>query len=246
MSQPMDYFERFFIINFVARTDRRDEIAAQLKAIGLSLAATHVELFPAVRPEAADGFPSFGAKGCVMSHLNVLREAQRLGLQRVLIFEDGLDFAKDFNSRIKPFIEQLPRADGSLFYGGYHMQPLACGQVLNGLVEARPDELVGTTHFIAFQGAAIAASVAYLEKTLTRPAGDPDGGPMHVNGVYSWLGEQVRSLKRCWPVLNLVFSAPRVRTFMTCAGMTQRPWFVKVWHAFDGPKIFCCSAELTS
>lgn len=203
MSQPMDYFERIFIINLVSRTDRRDEIAAQLKAIGLNLAATHVELFPAVRPEAAEGFPSIGAKGCFMSHLNVLREAQRLGLQRVLIFEDDLDFAKDFNSRIKPLIEQLQRADWSVFYGGYHMEPLACGQVLNGLVEARPDELVGTTHFIAFQGAAIAASVAYLERILTRPAGDPDGGPMHVDGAYNWL-------RRANPQFKTLLASPEL------------------------------------
>lgn len=203
MSQPMDYFERIFIINLVSRTDRRDEIAAQLKAIGLSLAAANVELFPAVRPEAAEGFPSIGAKGCFMSHLNVLREAQRLGLQRVLIVEDDLDFAKDFNSRIKPLIEQLQRADWSLFYGGYHMEPLACGQVLNGLVEARPDELVGTTHFIAFQGAAIAASVAYLERILTRRAGDPDGGPMHVDGAYNWL-------RRANPQFKTLLASPEL------------------------------------
>lgn len=186
MSHPMDYFERIFIINLPSRTDRQAEIAAQLKAIGLSLAERRVELFPAVRPDAPEGFPSIGARGCFMSHLGVLRAAQRLGLQRVAIFEDDLDFAADFNSRIQPLLAQLASANWSMFYGGYHLEQALCGQPCGELLEAEPDALIGTTHFVVFQGEAIAAAVQYLEAILARPAGDPAGGPMHVDGAYNW------------------------------------------------------------
>jgi glycosyl transferase family 25 len=203
MSHPMDYFERIFIINLPSRTDRQAEIAAQLNAVGLSLAAPNVELFAAVRPDAPEGFPSIGARGCFMSHLGVLRTAQRLGLQRVAIFEDDLDFATDFNSRIQPLLEQLANDNWSMFYGGYHVEQALRGQPSAELLEAQPNELIGTTHFVTFQGAAIAAAVRYLEAILARPAGDPDGGPMHVDGAYNWF-------RRANPQFKTVLAIPEL------------------------------------
>lgn len=203
MSHPMDYFERIFIINLPLRTDRQAEIAAQLKAIGLSLAEGRVELFAAVRPEAAEGFPSIGARGCFMSHLGVLRTAQHLGLQRVAIFEDDLDFAADFTVRIQPLLEQLAGVDWSVFYGGYHLEQALHGQAQAELLEAQPDELIGTTHFVVFQGDAIAAAVQYLEAILARPAGDPAGGPMHVDGAYNWF-------RRANPQFKTVLAIPEL------------------------------------
>lgn len=203
MNHPLDYFERIFIINLPSRADRRSEMAAQLKAIGLSLETANVELFPAVRPDAPEGFPSIGARGCFMSHLGVLRSAQRLGLQRVAIFEDDLDFAADFNARIGSIVERLESTNWSMFYGGYHMAQVSCGPAHGGLVEIRPDELIGTTHFVVFQGEAISAAVHYLEKILDRPAGDPEGGPMHVDGAYNWF-------RRANPQFKTVLATPEL------------------------------------
>lgn len=203
MSHSLDYFDRIFIINLPSRADRRTEIAAQLGAIGLDLTASNIELFPAVRPDSADGFPSIGARGCFMSHLGVLRSAQALGLQRVAIFEDDLDFAADFSTRIAPVIEQLKGADWSVFYGGYHLERAPTGATRDGLVESLPDELIGTTHFVTFQGEAIAAAVSYLEQILQRPAGDPEGGPMHVDGAYNWF-------RRANPQFKTVLAAPEL------------------------------------
>jgi glycosyl transferase family 25 len=203
MSHALDYFERIFIINLPSRTDRQAEIALQLKAIGLSLDKANIELFPAVRPDAPEGFPSIGAKGCFMSHLGVLRTAQRLGLQRVAIFEDDLDFAADFNMRIAPVVEQLASTNWSVFYGGYHMEQASVGPVHGALVVSQPNELIGTTHFITFQGEAIQAAVCYLEQILARPAGDPEGGPMHVDGAYNWF-------RRANPQFNTVLAVPEL------------------------------------
>jgi glycosyl transferase, family 25 len=203
MSHAMDYFERIYIINLPSRTDRQAEIAAQLKAIGLSLAEGQVELFAAVRPDAAEGFPSIGARGCFMSHLGVLRKAQQLGLQRVAIFEDDLDFAADFNARIQPLLGRLASVNWSIFYGGYHLEGALRGLAQGELLEAQADELIGTTHFLVLQGAAIAAAVQYLEAILARPAGDPAGGPMHVDGAYNWF-------RRANPQFKTVLASPEL------------------------------------
>ena len=46
---------------------------------------------------------------------------------------------------------------------------------------------VRCTHFVAFAGKEnISAACAYLEAMLTREPGSPEGGPMHVDGAYSW------------------------------------------------------------
>lgn len=201
MSHPLDYFERIFIINLPARADRRAEMAIQLKTIGLNLGEGHVELFQAVRPDAPGEFSSIGARGCFMSHLNVLRTARRLGLQRVAIFEDDLDFAMDFNARIQSFIQQLTATDWSVFYGGYRMAQSSCRPVGAGLRAVGVDEAIETTHFVAFQGEAIAAAVEHLEQLLGRPAGHPEGGPMHVDGAYNWF-------RRANPQLNTVLAIP--------------------------------------
>ncbi|MBC7483864.1 MAG: LPS biosynthesis glycosyltransferase, partial [Rhizobacter sp.] len=60
---------------------------------------------------------------------------------------------------------------------------------------------VQTTHFIGFQGEAIAAAAAYLAAMLERPPGDPDGGPMHVDGAYSWF-------RRAHPEFQTVLAVP--------------------------------------
>jgi hypothetical protein len=85
------------------------------------VAATHVKTFPGHYALSSRRASVLRPKGHVMKPLNVLR-AQRLGLCGAY-FEDDLDFAKDFNSLIKPLIEQLQYADWSctwwLSYGRF-------------------------------------------------------------------------------------------------------------------------------
>jgi len=68
-----------YYINLDRRTDRRDEMEAELKA--LQLPATR---FPAIHCD-------FGPVGCLKSHLAVLKEARSRGLPRVLILEDDCE-----------------------------------------------------------------------------------------------------------------------------------------------------------
>jgi hypothetical protein len=56
---------------------------------------------------------------------------------------------------------------------------------------------------VTFQGEAIAAAVRYLEAILARPAGDPDGGPMHVDGAYNWF-------RRANPQFKTVLAIPEL------------------------------------
>lgn len=189
---PLQYFDRIFVINLPSRPDRRKEMDAQLRAIGLSLEAPPVELFAAIRPTEPAGFESIGARGCFMSHLGVLRKSAAAGYLRIAIFEDDLDFAADFNRRLIAVIDSLEAQRWSVFYGGHRLQDEAAYE--SGVPLVRPEIGISTTHFIALSSAAIASAVSFFETLLSRPAGDPQGGPMHVDGAYSWFRRHNPSL----------------------------------------------------
>src|SRR5215207_5962226 len=50
-----------------------------------------------------------GAYGCLRSHVEVVREARRLGAPSVLVFEDDVVFDDELRKKFGRQIEQLPR-----------------------------------------------------------------------------------------------------------------------------------------
>ncbi len=75
---------------------------------------------------------------------------------------------------------------------------------------------------IGVQGTVAADIVAYMEAMLHRPGGHPDGGPMHVDGAYSWF-------RRAHGGLITVLAVPEVayqRSSRTDIGQTR--WFDRI------------------
>ena len=173
------------LLNLPYRIDRRAEFAAQLKAIGLSYDHPDVHVFDAIRPDAAEGFPTVGARGCFLSHLQILRKAVADGWDRVLICEDDLDFTADILSRLPAITATLESEAWSMFYGGYG-DKVTGSDVAPGLVCVDPASEILCAHFYAVRGPAIADLVAYLEGILSRPTGHPEGGLMHYDGALCW------------------------------------------------------------
>ncbi|HUP10536.1 MAG TPA: glycosyltransferase family 25 protein [Caldimonas sp.] len=186
MGHPLESFERIFVINLTSRRDRRREMSQQLRRIGLELGQGAVELFDAVRPDYAGEFSSIGSRGCYLSHLGVLRRALSLDLRSILVLEDDLDFIDAFPAAMAHASERLATEPWAMFYGGGRMDAPPRRSPARGCVALDPDEGVGTTHFYALRGPIIADLANYLELLLARPAGHPDGGPMHVDGAYCW------------------------------------------------------------
>ena len=192
-------FDRIRIINLRSRPDRRQEVAAQLARLGLSVDGHHIAFHDACRPEHAGAFPSVGARGCFVSHLDILSDALSSGVRNVLILEDDVDFATGIESRLPDAMTTLGSLSWSIFYGGHEMvDPIAQTAPLS---VADPNISTMTTHFVAFSRDAIGAAVPYLGKMMQREAGDPAGGPMHVDGAYNWL-------RRAHPELMTVFATP--------------------------------------
>lgn len=179
VSLLIDYFSRTHVVNLPSRADRRDEMTRELAQVGMQFSAGRLEIFPAVRPSDPGGFESIGARGCFMSHLEILRGAQRAGAERVLIMEDDLAMSPRLRALEGQIVEALSSQPWGLVYLGHFAPNLPVGP--SPLV--RSDERTIATHFYGVSASALGPLVAHLEAILERPPGHPDGGPMHYDGA---------------------------------------------------------------
>jgi hypothetical protein len=169
-----------FVINLAHRVDRRREMERELHRVGWN-----ATFFPAILPDAPDGFPSIGCRGVFLSHLAVLKRARELPSKTLIILEDDLDFAHDFTAQWEGAISALLSHEWSIFYAGHRLKNLP-----NGLTLISPAMGVLTTHFVVVNPSAISPLIKGLEEMLSRPPGDPRGGPMYIDGAYSTLRAQ--------------------------------------------------------
>lgn len=193
-------FERIYVINLPEREDRRREMMVQLKRIGLADDPL-VEFFPAVRPPDRGEFESVGARGCFLSHLGVLKDAEARGLRSILILEDDVDWTPAAmlpGARADALLER----DWAFLHGGQGDDRAAADGVIS-LMPLPPDLDFSLTHFIGLRGEIIGRLVVFLEAMLGRPGGSPEGGPMHVDGAYSWF-------RRAHPDVAAFVCAPSV------------------------------------
>ncbi len=65
---------------------------------------------------------SAGAYGCLLSHVQVVREARARGMSRVFVFEDDVIFPEDFQARFNLCITQLPADWDMVFFGVLHLE----------------------------------------------------------------------------------------------------------------------------
>ncbi len=101
-----------YYINLETRTDRKEHVEKQLRSVGLE--ATRFNAIP----------HEFGAIGCSMSHLELLRMAKRKQLDHILIVEDDILFLNPdvFQSSLARFLGSERKFD-VLMLAGNNMGP---------------------------------------------------------------------------------------------------------------------------
>lgn len=187
MLRLSDYFDCAYYINLEHRTDRRDEVEAELRRAGI-----HAERFDAIRPSDAGGFESIGAHGCFMSHLGVLEAGLRAGAKRLLVMEDDVAFLGPLLREQDAVVRALEDSPWSLAYLGHGKR--THGRAGTGF--RRPDgkrwaldraekPFAGFLHLLAVDGEVLRPLVEHFHAILAREPGHPDGGPMHVDGAYA-------------------------------------------------------------
>jgi len=107
-------------INLNRRPERWEQMKLKFERHGIG----PVSRFPALDGDELE-IPSHwrhttGAYGCLRSHVEVVREARRLGLSSVFIFEDDVVFDEHLQEKFRASIQQLPPDWDMLFFGALH------------------------------------------------------------------------------------------------------------------------------
>ncbi|MBD2020540.1 glycosyltransferase family 25 protein, partial [Leptolyngbya sp. FACHB-36] len=180
-----EFFDRTFVVNLPERVDRRKDMVRELENAGMPLTPQSVEIFPAIRPETLDGFPSFGARGCFLSHLKILRQAKADGLNSVLVMEDDLTISEQFSATSANWMRQLQQTEWGFVYFGHIESVADATEPLTPFVGP-----LATTHFYAVHHRVLDRLIDFLELVQSRPPGHPDGGPMHLDGAFTTFRQQ--------------------------------------------------------
>lgn len=130
-----DYIDAILIINLAKRTDRWNEIQAQLENIGVAHKAVKVEAIEGIRIRNYNAGPFFkkktppdvarmraGSAGCCLSHRTAIEYAKQKGYKRILLMEDDASFLDpltgDVGGDLGEFIESCPNL--GMFYLGFY------------------------------------------------------------------------------------------------------------------------------
>jgi glycosyl transferase family 25 len=176
----VDCFSVAMIVSVPTRKDRRRDMRRMLAGIGWPLRPGRLEFFDGIRPDGPGPFESVGAHGAFLSHLTVLRGAHRAGAERVLVMEDDLELDPRLPEREDTIARSLLSRPWGMVYLGHFADHLPRSP--DGLVPW--DGATRGAHCYGVAQPALGPLVAYLEAVLTRPAGHPDGGAMHVDGAF--------------------------------------------------------------
>jgi hypothetical protein len=117
-----NYFDRVVVINLDRRADRW--VAIQEKFAAINWPFKEPERFSAYDgnklPVPVGWTDGPGTWGCLLSHREVLSRAIQDGLDNVLILEDDIFFAPDFENKLVSFIKGLPVEWDQIMLGGQY------------------------------------------------------------------------------------------------------------------------------
>ena len=224
-------FEQVRIINLPSRADRRKETIREFAHHGWHIPNSQVRFFDALSPQEAAGFPNAGVRGCFLSHLSVLREACQAGYHSVLVLEDDVAFTRDMDQQAQLAVDSLQDQDWDMAYFGhdYGDQP----GPLHWIRIENPRQLA---HCYAVNGRILPALVAFLEQILQRPAGHPDGGPMHFDGALATFIKRHPDVRALHCSRNLAYQRPSRTDLHQVSVLDRHVWFAPVKQLYRAAK----------
>lgn len=158
-------FDRIRIINLPSRPDRRAEMTAELRRIGLD-GDPRVQFVDGVVVDDMKPFRRPGEKGIFLAQLGIIADAAAAG-ESVLILEDDVDFTPAARS-------WKPSPECDIAYGGYEATDA------DNLASS---DIIGA-HCIGFSVRAVQALAPFLSDLLRHEAPPP------IDGAYVWFRRQ--------------------------------------------------------
>ena len=125
--------QRHYVINLKRRPERLKKFNEEALKTGFQIKPYEAtDGKNANIPHEFSGGP--GAFGCKMSHVNVLEECLKDGIECVGVYEDDCIFAPDFEKRLTQFLTDVPDDWQALFLGGEHLsKPEQAGNVFRAV-----------------------------------------------------------------------------------------------------------------
>ena len=114
------YFDKIYLINLDRRTDRMVECSDVLDKNNIIY-----ERFSAVDGQTLN-IEDYGAKvtknelGCILSHLNIMKDIKENDYETILILEDDFELCPGFENLLDVYMSQLPEDWQWLYFGGSH------------------------------------------------------------------------------------------------------------------------------
>jgi hypothetical protein len=164
LANPLGYFDAIYCINLDSARNRWRAIYDRFRKLGID---RRVRRFSAVVT------PQSHHIGCALSHRLIIEQAQRLGLEQVLVFEDDAIFLEDALSHLSATIPELKQQKWQLFYLGGHRWGRQYGQSPGCQHLLRVDGQLTCTHAIAYHHS--------IYQTVL------DAIPDTVEGIETWL-----------------------------------------------------------
>lgn len=221
MSSPLiDYFGRIEIIHLRERIDRYNALKRELARIGIDVHDERVQIPDAPRVMDDYGFPSRQVHGNFLSHLDILRRACNEQQKAVLVLEDDAIFRHSLDDLTfqRRLIQTLDTNTWGICYLGHPITRQLTNQP-TGLI--RMDLTFQWAHCYAVHQRVLADLVEYLESTMERPQGHPEGGKMYIDGALSMF--RMRSPDLVTLVSNPALSIQRGSN----SGIAQIKWYKK-------------------
>ncbi|MDJ0734007.1 MAG: glycosyltransferase family 25 protein [Nostocaceae cyanobacterium] len=214
----IDFFDCTYIINLPERKDRRTAITQELTKVGISLTPNKIQIFPAIKPIDAKGFPNIGARGCFLSHLAIIKEAKERQLTNVLIMEDDLILSEDFQIVQEKCVQNIQQKKWGFVYLGHKEE---CELKTSEFILKPVSKAIQTTHFYGINSIIFDPLIDFLSELQKRPPGDPQGGPMHVDGAFSTFRKQN-------PDILTLIACPSLGSQRSSASDISPNWFDRI------------------
>jgi hypothetical protein len=220
-----DHFDRVYLINLPSRRDRLRRALRELGEQGVSLSPGKVEVFPAVRPDSADGFESVGRRGVFLSHATIARRALEEGLGNVLVLEDDVAFTPAMRTHGEALLRDLHERRWHVAFLGYltiDAPPQKLAELRAGPPAwlPRPGPKIGS-HCYALHGEVLPALVEYMKGVETRPPGHPDGARFGPDATFNMFCSM-------FPEWTTLVARPNLATQASSASDLAPRWFDQV------------------
>ena len=211
-----DYFDRISIVHLPERKDRFDSLSYEFRSLGIDVRHPKIEFPYAPRPTDSNGFASRGVYGNFLSHLEILRRARDEGLHAIWVLEDDAIFSRRMCRTQQALVDRLRHDEWDICFFGHSLNK-ELGILPLGLVRPPADFI--WAHCYAVHARVLPRIVAYLEQTLTLPAGHPKGGRMYIDAAFTLF-------RRFNPDVVALVSNPALSIQKGCySSLNERKWY---------------------